>query len=149
MDFYIGVDPGNSGAAAMINANHQIIDVFKFKDATMRDIFETFVEWATWPEGDMKIYAMIEKVHSMPAQGVKSVFTFGENFGALQMALTASGIPYDYVTPQRWQTQLGCKSKGDKNVTKAKAQREWSYKKITHAIADALLIALYCKEMKG
>ena len=148
MQWYIGVDPGNSGAAALITFMGEIVQTFKFKDATYRDIFETFSEWTTFPETG-QIYAYIEQVHAMPKQGVKSCFTFGQNYGALQMALTCAGIPYEYVTPVKWMNHLNCRTKGDKNVTKAKAQREWPHHKITHAIADAMLIALYCKEMKG
>ena len=142
MEFYIGVDPGNSGAAALLDHTGGIVDTFKFKDATYRDIIDTLREWATYNE---QIYAYIEKVHAMPKQGVTSVFTFGQNFGALQMALTAAGIPYEYVTPVKWMNHLNCRTKGDKNVTKALAQRRWPDKKIIHAIADCLLIAEYCR----
>jgi len=44
---------------------------------------------------------------------------------------------------------LGCLSKGDKNVTKAKAQEQFPNIKVTHATADALLIALYGRGMQG
>jgi hypothetical protein len=59
------------------------------------------------------------------------------------MALTAAGIPFERVRPQAWQKTMGCMSKGDKNVTKSKAQELFPSMKITHAIADSLLIAKY------
>ena len=73
--------------------------------------------------------------------GVKSAFTFGEGFGWLCMALTAAGIPWRTVRPQAWQKELGCLTKGDKNVSKRKAQALFPELTITHATADALLIA--------
>ena len=81
----------------------------------------------------------------MPGQGVASSFKFGQGFGHLEMALTASGIPHTYVAPQKWQKELQCLTKGDKNVSKARAQQLFPHIKVTHAIADALLIAEYCR----
>ena len=45
--------------------------------------------------------------------------------------------------PQVWQKALGCMTGGDKNVTKRRAQELFPGHKITHATADALLIAHY------
>jgi hypothetical protein len=73
--------------------------------------------------------------------GVKSAFTFGEGYGRLQMALTALGIPYERIRPAMWQKAMGCLTKGDKNVSKSRAQELFPSIKVTHAIADALLIA--------
>jgi hypothetical protein len=75
--------------------------------------------------------------------GVKSAFTFGNGFGHLEMALTAAGIPFERVRPQVWQKALGCLTKGDKNITKRKAQEMFPGIKVTHATADSLLIAHY------
>ena len=138
---FIGIDPGGSGGAAMLDSAGAIIDVAKFKPMTLRDMADLFEEWATYPGTK----AIIEKVHSMPKQGVSSTFKFGENFGMLQMALAAYHIEFDYVTPQKWQGFMNCRSGGDKNVTKARAQHRWPHYKITHANADCLLIADYCR----
>jgi hypothetical protein len=75
--------------------------------------------------------------------GVKSAFTFGNGFGHLEMALTAAEIPFSRVRPQEWQKAMGCMTKGDKNVSKAKAQELFPSIKVTHAIADSLLIMQY------
>ncbi len=64
------------------------------------------------------------------------------------MALVAAGIAFDEVTPQRWQKMLGCRSKGDKNVTKRRAQDLFPQVRVTHALADALLLAEYCRRVK-
>jgi hypothetical protein len=93
--------------------------------------------------GETKAMAYIEQVHSSPQMGVKSAFTFGNGFGHLEMALTAAGIPFTRIRPQVWQKELGCLTKGDKNVTKRKAQELFPSLKVTHATADALLIAKY------
>jgi Holliday junction resolvasome RuvABC endonuclease subunit len=85
--------------------------------------------------------AFIEQVHSSPQMGVKSAFTFGQGYGHLEMALTAANIPFERVRPQKWQQAMGCMTKGDKNVSKRRAQELFPSLKITHAIADCLLIA--------
>jgi hypothetical protein len=75
--------------------------------------------------------------------GVTSSFTFGNGFGHLEMALTAAGIPFERVSPQKWQKAMGCLTKGDKNVSKKRAQELFPSIKCTHATSDALLIAEY------
>ena len=144
----IGIDPGKSGAACMINEKGVIIRIIKF-DNTDGDVSDAFVE-ETKRYNDCqvdKLYAFIEKVHAMPKQGVSSTFKFGRNYGFIQGLLTAYKIPYEYVTPQKWQKDMGCMSKGDKNITKAAAQQLFPQIKITHAIADSMLIAEYGRRL--
>lgn len=68
------------------------------------------------------------------------------------MACLAAGLRVEYVSPQKWQRALGLLSKGrglgqgdtaKKNRNKAKAQELFPGVKVTHAIADALLLAEY------
>lgn len=134
---YIGIDPGASGGIAVIENNSAV--AYKMPD-TEADIWELF---ASLRQMECSIFAVIELVHSMPAQGVKSVFTFGKSYGGLRMALIAAAIPFTEVTPQRWQKDMGCLTKGDKNVSKAKAQQLYPSLKVTHATADSLLIATW------
>ena len=139
----IGVDPGASGAAAWYcNGVHH---AHPFKDLTEVEILEMF-------EGvGRNSFAYLERVHSMPGQGVASTFKFGMNYGMLRMALIAASIGFETVTPTTWQRKLSCLSKGDKKVTRAKAQELFpevnitgrGVKAPTHAVADALLIAEY------
>ncbi len=141
----IGIDPGKNGGIAKIRWDGHA-DVWKMP-ATMADLWDLIDRECN--RHDETDFAYLEKVHSMPGQGVKSTFTFGEGFGALQMALTAAGVPYELVTPAKWQKAMGCMSKGDKNVTKAAAQRLFPNIKITHALADALLIAEYGRRIRN
>jgi len=99
--------------------------------------------WLNETVNMMNAVATIEKVHAMPKQGVTSSFTFGKNFGFLIGLLTAIQVPFKFVTPQQWQKGMQCLTKGDKNISKAAAQRLWSKVKVTHSIADSMLIAEY------
>jgi crossover junction endodeoxyribonuclease RuvC len=140
---YIGIDPGKSGAAVFMDETGQILDKLKFSGATDHDIAETIWEWRSTNEGGFK--AMIEKVHAMPKQGVSSTFKFGYSYGFLTGVITTLRIPFETVAPHKWQGAMQCRSKGDKNVTKAAAQRLYPDEKVIHATADAILIAEYCR----
>lgn len=134
---YLGIDPGKSGGIAAIDEHNQF--ALKMPE-TDRDVL-TVLDGAVNGAGD--VFAALEKVHSMPGQGVRSTFTFGANFGALRMALTALDIPYELVAPGMWQRFMGCLSGGKKNITKRRAQELFPALEITHATADALLLAEY------
>jgi Holliday junction resolvasome RuvABC endonuclease subunit len=141
--FSIGIDPGVSGAVAWVD--HQgLAGAEKLKGMTDRDVFELLVDLRL--AGDQhQVRALLEEVHSMPRQGVASTFKFGVSFGSLRMALVAAAVPFELITPAKWQQAMRCRSKGDKNVTKARAQELFPSLKITHATADALLLAELCR----
>lgn len=143
---YIGIDPGEGGGIAILS--QQTLEEFyqfkpcevthKLKGATERDVWHMLA-------GVEPGFAIIEKVHSSPQMGVTSAFTFGRSYGFLRGILTATGIPFDEVSPQKWQKAMGCLTKGDKNVSKQKAQQLFPHLRVTHAIADALLLAEFCR----
>jgi hypothetical protein len=140
----IGIDPGANGAIAWIDERGKSC-VEKMPD-TLQDLWELICDITNFPRSTIdrrKYKAYIEQVSSSPQMGVVSAFSFGRGYGNLEMALTAAGVPFERVRPQVWQKAMGCMTKGDKNVSKQKAQELFPDKKITHATADALLIALY------
>ena len=138
---FIGVDPGASGGIAFLSSIDGQPHATKMPE-TERDVW---LALSTWDRTNA--FAVIEAVHSMPKQGVASSFKFGRSYGFLRGCLIASGIPFEEVTPQKWQKALGCMSRGDKNVTKARAQQLFPGLKITHATADALLLAEYARRL--
>lgn len=142
----IGIDPGQNGAAVLMSSDGSPLDEVRFSISTEFDIAMALKEWPSFY--NCETFAYLEKVHSMPGQGVASSFKFGKNFGFLIGCLTSLLIPFEYVTPQKWQKELSCMSKGDKNVTKQKAQQLFPKIAITHSNADALLIAEYGRRAK-
>lgn len=143
--YYIGIDIGNNGAAALLDKDGVVMQELRFNRATLHDKADTFREWRDMGDGE-HVVAMVEKVASSPQMGVRSAFTFGCGYGEILGILAALRIPYKTVTPGVWQKAMGCLSKGDKNITKAAAQRLYPALKITHADADAILIARYSVE---
>lgn len=136
------VDPGINGGIAFIPDDDPSKAWAVKMPETLADIWEVFFNIGFECN---RIHFCLEKVHSMPGQGVASSFKFGQGFGHLEMALTAAKIPFTYVTPQKWQKELGCLTGGDKNVSKSRAQQLFPHIKCTHALSDALLIAEYCR----
>lgn len=142
---YLGVDPGKSGSISIISVDQYGNGTTKTTLSSCK-LSETEQDIWTWLNDSIDLlsaYATIEKVSSSPQMGVVSSFTFGRSYGFLIGMLTAIQVPYQFITPQRWQKGMKCLTKGDKNVSKAAAQRLWPRIKITHANADSLLIAEY------
>jgi Holliday junction resolvasome RuvABC endonuclease subunit len=136
---WIGIDPGLSGGIAIIQ---QGLEAMAWKmPPTERDIADLLLSISKM---DVHL-CFIESVHSLPRQGVASTFKFGRSYGFLRGLLVAFKIPFDEVSPLKWQRAMGCLSHGNKNVTKAKAQQLFPQLTVTHATADALLIAEYCR----
>lgn len=139
MSVVFGIDPGQSGAISAIWLSDGVPFVKSHK------LTETETDAREWMEGFELTgsFAVIEKVHSMPKNGVSSMFKFGQSYGFLRGLLVGLRIPFHEVTPQQWQKAMSCMSKGKKNVTKARAQQLWPNIKFTHATADSMLIAEY------
>ena len=141
---FIGVDPGKSGAIAFLD--EALGERWFIKgDSTDHDLAEAVADASSQYD---RVFAVVERVSSSPQMGVKSAFTFGESFGKVQMVLAALKVPYELVSPSKWQGEMKCRTKGDKNVTKREAQRLFPDVKITHANADALLLAEYARRMR-
>lgn len=139
---FIGIDPGMSGGVVILIGDWIEPAVYPFKNMTEMDMHMIIKAYAVTPD---KAHAMLERVGAFPGQGVASTWKFGQHYGFLRGILTAQAIPFELVGPQKWQTAMGCLTKGDKNISKAAAQRLFPAVKMTHAIADALLIAEYCR----
>lgn len=142
---YLGVDPGMGGGLAVLCADKVSITPMPKTD---QDII-AWLESHTWLTEKFN-YGAIEQVHSFPGQGVASTFKFGMSYGGLRMCLAALQIPFETVSPQKWQKVIGLSTRKKegrtehKNRLKARAQELFPYEKITLATADALLLAHYC-----
>lgn len=143
---HIGIDPGQSGGIAVV-ASGRDPRAWKMPE-TERDVYDLIYSLRQWY--DLAPVATIEVVGGFTKAGGgqpgSTMFNFGRGYGGLRMAVIACGIPLAEVRPQAWQKTLGCLTGGDKNVSKAKAQMLFPSLKITHAIADALLIAEWSRQ---
>ena len=101
---YIGIDPGKSGALARIAPDGVIVAPYSPEE------YASILALAGVEGGCV---ACLEHVGAMPGQGVTSMFSFGENFGFIKGLLTANGVPYELVRPQKWKKEFSIT--GDKN----------------------------------
>lgn len=144
----IGIDPGKSGGIAWIGENGPCVEKMPETLADLWGLIDSILRDHAMIYRQTECVAYLEQVASSPQMGVKSAFTFGNGFGHLEMAMTAANVPLHRVAPGKWQKTMSCLTKGDKNVSKRKAQELFPSLKITHATADALLIAEYGRRLK-
>ncbi len=161
MSCYIGIDPGKNGGIACISvvAGGKPIVLAEKMPATIGDLWDLVTR--EFGNTDEHIVAVVEKLVGAPRgpggkalQTPTHLATLHRNYGHLQMALTAAYIPFDEILPAKWQRPFGLlrKSKSEsqtakKNRHKEKAQQLFPIIKVTHAIADALLLAETCRRM--
>jgi len=148
-DLFIGIDPGKSGGVGFIFDRSAVATPMP---TTERDIYGLLANM----QSSHAPRAIIEKVHSMPKQGVVSSFTFGRNYGFLRGCLVALNISFREVPPQAWQRYLEIpKRKKDETQPQFKrrlvvvAQQMFPHLKLTQKTADAVLIAEYCRRCGG
>jgi crossover junction endodeoxyribonuclease RuvC len=154
MRYYLGIDPGISGALAVLDENEDIVQIFDMP--TLEVITGKSKKQRVNPQSivselklfkDQRIEGLIEQVNAMPNQGVTSMFSFGRSLGILEGVLAGLDIPYNLVTPTVWKKRMGVNS--SKDGTRELAMRTWSSKselfkrKKDDGRAEAALLALY------
>lgn len=149
---YVGVDPGKHGAVGVIFDSKGLTYYAAPLSASPQEIYFALRTLL----GNYEGRALIEEVHAMPKQGVTSMFTFGKYFGYVIMALTALEFPYDFVSPQKWQKEMGVLTRGQKLTTtekkklhRDKAWRLFPKSKPTLVTSDALLISEYLRRQEN
>lgn len=99
----IGIDPGlKGGIVTMVDgriARADKMPIIKGDGGSWID----FGRVASLLRQEAPDLVVIEKVHSMPGQGVASVFTFGLGFGGLIGVCCGTATPYELVRPSAWQ----------------------------------------------
>ena len=109
MKTYIGIDPGKSGAMAIIRPDDNI-EIVPFEAVKYSKTMAFLCQ-----EGN-PITCCVEKVGAMPGQGVVSMFNFGHNLGLIEGLLKAYGIPYQLVPPQTWKKEFSLSSDKAKSI---------------------------------
>lgn len=130
MNFLIGIDPGASGAVAILEKNGKLVHVFDMPSVEV--MAGGKAKKRVSPEmlaAELKLYAdqgataVVEQVGAMPGQGVTSMFAFGESFGLVKGVLAGLGIPTSTVTPGKWKKAMGVNA--GKDGSRAMAAQLW------------------------
>ena len=145
----IGIDPGLKGGIVTLR-DGEVIATRKMPIDKANG--SSVIDWnflTGYLMGQQAYMVAIEKVHSMPKQGVSSTFTFGVNFGGLMGVCAGLAIPYVLVRPQEWQKTI--LSGIDKDLGKARSRiyckQRWPNIDPLHkndGVSDAACIGLWC-----
>ncbi len=119
----ISIDPGLTGAVTFFHDDSGI-DFIDMPTATKtngkgRQVCAYQLTHALSFAKDIK-YAVIERVHAMPGQGVSSTFSFGRSLGIIEALIAYRNIPTVWVTPQKWKKHFGLIGK-DKDAARTLA----------------------------
>jgi crossover junction endodeoxyribonuclease RuvC len=150
---YIGIDPGCSGAIAAITGRGNIVEVLRFCEASTEGCIAQMIGDFLERLHSDDICITIERVHSMPKQGVSTTFTFGRAYGESIGAAVLQGCPVQFITPQKWQRDLSLLSqKGEAKVAHKRRMQQhaalrWG-QRVLRDEADALLLAEWAR-LKG
>ena len=155
----IGIDPGLSGAIAILEDN-KVLSIFdmpvmaegkknkrQLNSAQLVDIIKENIKI------NDDIAVVVEQVNAMPGQGVTSMFNFGQTFGAIKGVCAALKLPIFFVRPSKWKKHFDLlNSSKDSSRTKViemyPALSNQLTKKKDVNKSDAILIARFYSETR-
>jgi len=148
----IGIDPGISGALALLDDDGQLVDVKdmpimagtgKRQQINGAELSKMLISMSHDVSG-----AYLEHVSAMPKQGVSSMFSFGMSYGIVLGILAALQIPVLLVTPRAWKKRAGLEKK-EKDACRTLMQQLYPAaplgRKKDIGRADAIAIARFGK----
>ena len=141
----IAFDPGLNGAWALLAFNGDFLEAGDLPrwENMLNGIEIAKLLWQLNPK-----QAVIERVHSMPKQGVASAFTFGAAYGMLIGLSCSNSLPIAYVTPQKWKSHFRLAGRNKEHSVQRAIQiypgaADFLTLKKHHGRADAILLARY------
>ncbi len=155
----VGIDPGLSGAIAILKEN-KVLGIFDMpvmaegkknkKQINGSQIYNEINRIINKIQ-NQEVRVVIEQVSAMPGQGVTSMFNFGQSFGILKGICSAMQLPMYFVRPAKWKKYFNLIN-SEKDASRTRAieifphfSSQLSKKKDSNK-ADAILIASYFHE---
>ena len=144
MSAFMGIDPGAKGGIAIIHPDGAEAWRYPGDVVAAADLLREILT-----RHPVALCA-IEKVASRPGQGVRSMFSFGQNFGGWLGMLAMAGVPHVLVTPRKWQSAVLDAGTGEtKARSLAWARRRFPSVDLRHKAddgkADALALAEFAR----
>ena len=151
---FIGIDPGFSGAVAVLWEDGRI----QLYDAPTHKVVTSKKHTEMSPAGMVEIlkafsfretHAVLEKVGTMPGQGIASSGRFMYGAGMWEGIVSALGIPYTMVRPNVWKKEMMAGLGSEKDAARLRACQ--LFPQAAHGLshvkddgrAEALLLAEY------
>jgi crossover junction endodeoxyribonuclease RuvC len=149
MTLQIGIDPGLRGAIAVLDQAGELVSLDDLP--VIRDLS------LAWIDGNQlqtiildalqgrQSRAIVERVASMPGQGVASSFCFGVGLGSVLSVLQALHIPLEFVTASVWKRSYGLGKDKHASLHKARLLHPTAELHLAKhdGRAEALLLARY------
>lgn len=148
----VGVDPGKTGAIALLDGPATLVDVFDMPAVGGKVSPQLLADAEDWNDTRFGTF-VIEDVHAMPKQGVTSSFGFGRSFGVVEGVFAANRCRIVYVTPARWKRDLHVTA--DKETSRRRAIELWPdmsksfARRSDNGRAEAALIAYWWTTIGG
>lgn len=160
MTLIVGIDPGLSGALAFLFGEE--MDVCPMPTLTItkakghRRVLDltalaNIIDDKT--KNAARVSVFIERVSAMPKQGVASMFSFGESYGAIKGIVAANFLPMTLVTPVTWKAKLKVsRNKDDARYRASQLKPRFAHfwaRRSDDGMAEAALIAFYGQNFGG
>lgn len=163
--YILGIDPGFTGALAVIEPINRVI-IALYDMPTVQPLKIAGGPGAVYPivvdgprlaaiikrhEPQISL-AVLERVHAMPDQGVSSMFRFGEGYGLVQGVLHSFGIRLLMPPPSIWKAFHGLNYDKARSIELASnifgslTAKQYFARKKDNGRAEAALLALYGAE---
>ena len=155
----VGIDPGLSGAIAILE-NNKVLSIFDMpimaegkknkKQLNSAQLVKIIKENIKMED---EVAVVVEQVNAMPGQGVTSMFNFGQTFGAIKGVCAALNLPIFFVRPSKWKKHFELiNSSKDSSRTKViemypSLSDQMARKKDVNK-SDAILIARFFNETR-
>lgn len=160
MSIHIGIDPGLTGAVAVLDngtfrrvEDLPIMPLGKGQGRVKNQInaagLSALLCELADDVPDEQCCVVMEKVSSMPDQGIAGAFSLGHTLGVITGVVAALGFRLELVTPQSWKKHY--KLPAEKDVARMKAIQLYPAAPLAlkkhHNRADAILIGRYGWQM--
>lgn len=121
-----GIDPGLSGAVCVFDVDKGMLTILdmptvevKSGKTMKRKLSEPMLAELLRPHAID--HCALEQVGAMPGQGVSSMFSFGQSYGAIRGVLAGLQVPITMVTPAKWMKDI--KLNGGKDGSRERASQ--------------------------
>ena len=154
----IGIDPGLSGAIAVMEDN-KVLNLFdipvmsegkKNKRQLNSALLVSLLKENIVSHEEVAV--VVEQVNAMPGQGVTSMFNFGQTFGAIKGVCAALDLPIFFVRPSKWKKHFelinSSKDSVEQKLLKCIQNCPINSQKKDVNKSDAILIARYYSETR-
>lgn len=167
-DVILGIDPGLTGGIAAQNISTSALEVVvPMPIVKPKSIFKVSAQPEIDAEGLLKLlkphaaritHVVIEGVHSMPGQGVASMFKFGFGYGLVCGVLESLALDHGFTiqkaVPAVWKSTMGLSCDKRDSLTRARElwpshDKIWKLRKNDGLAEAALLCEFARRSCKG